>query len=81
MTMVVRGKGKPCGALPHDPARPVRVYAASFAKEGHLRFLKSDAPVKEGMGIVSPVISGSYALFSYFVSLIIEIILLLYPGL
>ena len=21
---VVRGKGKPCGALPHDPASPVR---------------------------------------------------------
>jgi len=35
---VVRGKGKPCGALPHDPASPVRVYAPSFAKEGHIIF-------------------------------------------
>jgi len=37
-SVVVRGKGKPGGALPHDPASPVRAYAASLGKEGHIIF-------------------------------------------
>jgi len=38
-SVVVRGKGKPCGgSAPLTPKSPVRVYAPSFAKEGQLRF-------------------------------------------